>query len=139
MSKKKRRFKRQTRHTSKRSTSVHVVDRHHLCFTRRNWGNEYARTLRQLQYCSVYIPKEGLHRFIHQNMAGIPAPSSMAAKSALEQLQYLKNYGAINDNDPIEKRLNLLAALFDCVAQPTADGFRKQLSIVHKYYEKPPP
>lgn len=86
----------------------------------------------------MMIPKTTLHRFIHENMTHIPVPSELAAKGALEQLRYLEKYGAISDDDPIEKRLGLLAALFDCVAQPTADGFREQLAIVRKFYEKPP-
>lgn len=110
-------------------------DRHHLCFIRRRWSSGSVYALRQFHYCIMPLPRATLHRAIHENMAHIPVPSELAAKGALEQLRYLEKYGAISDNDPIEKRLNLLAALFDCIAQPTADGFRQQLDIVRKFYD----
>lgn len=51
----------------------------------------------------------------------------------------LEQAGAISDDDNIEKRLMVLAALFDCVEQPTADAFRKQQQIAHEFYNKKPP
>ena len=70
-------------------------------------------------------------------MSGVPVPKDYSAKQALEQLLMLEKANAIHDDDPIEKRLNLLASLFDCIEQPTADGFRKQLELV-RYYKNPP-
>lgn len=68
----------------------------------------------------------------------IPVPKEENARFALEQLEYLYSINAIRNDDTLDKRLNLLAALFDCVDQPTADAFRKQLSIIHDFYEEPP-
>ncbi len=58
--------------------------------------------------------------------------------SALNQLMMLEQSGAISDDDDIEKRLMILAALFDCVEQPTADAFRKQQQVAHEFYTKKP-
>lgn len=56
----------------------------------------------------------------------------------LEQLGYLEKYGAISESDPVERRLQLLASLFDCIEQPTADAFRKQLQVVREFKKTPP-
>ena len=45
--------------------------------------------------------------------------------------------GAISDKDPFEKRLIVLIALFECVAQPTADALKKQLDLVREFNTKP--
>lgn len=71
-------------------------------------------------------------------MAGIPAPTEKNAKFVLGQLRILENYGAISDDDPIEKRLVVLASLFDCFEQPTADAIRRQLQIVYRFKNEPP-
>ena len=70
-------------------------------------------------------------------MRQIPPPSQENAKTALWHLQYLEKYGGISDRDPIEKRLQVLIALFDCSEQPTADALRKQLKIVCELKKAP--
>lgn len=85
----------------------------------------------------IPLPKNTLHRFIHANLYAIPVPDNVSAKVAYEQLLTLDRFGVLHEDDPIQKRLQLLIALFDCVAQPTADGFRKQLDIINGYDKKP--
>lgn len=121
----------------RRTASDRRKDAHHLCFQRRHWTHGAQKDLRMFHYCIISIPKDTLHRAIHVAVENVPEPKSANAQSALDQLRELERYGAISDADPIEKRLELLAALFDCVEQPTADGFRAQLDVVHKF--KPPP
>lgn len=134
MAKQKKRFQKKCRITAHRS----ACDTHHLCYQRRHWGRGYLRELRQFHYCTILIPRDTLHHFIHEHVGDVPAPKDVNAKCALEQLRMLEHYDAIHDDDPIEKRLMLLAALFDCCDQPTADAFRAQLEAVHKFYSKPP-
>lgn len=110
---------------------------HHLCWQRRYWHRGAIKELRDYHYCIVQLPKDTVHKYIHEHMKLIPVPSEANAKYALEQLKYLYSINAIRDDDVLDKRLNLLAALFDCVDQPTADAFRRQLEIVHEYYDKP--
>lgn len=128
--KKKRRYRRNKR-VRRQINNTH--DRHHLCWTRRKWGTGYLCQLRLHHYCIVAIPRDTLHRYIHSEMCFIPIPEQNSAKFALEHLGYLESVGAISDNDPIEKRLKVLAALFDCTDQKTADAFREQLRIVSAY------
>jgi hypothetical protein len=91
-----------------------------------------------MSYCQVPLQKEGLHKFIHENMHEVPTPNEAAAEAAYEQLIFLERHGVLHDDDPLERRLMILAALFDCTAQETADGFRKQLSLVQSYKNRPP-
>lgn len=112
-------------------------DRHHLCFIARRWKTGYLAELRKFHYCIILIPRNSLHRLIHEYVGCVPPPSGRNAKDALEQLRMLERYGAISDDDSIEKRLEVLAALFDCCEQPTADAFRRQLEVAHRFYHKP--
>lgn len=75
---------------------------------------------------------------IHEQVADIPTPKDISAKDALGQLKMLMEYGAITEEDSIERRLMVLASLFDCCDQPTADALRKQLTVVNKFYAQPP-
>lgn len=109
----------------------------HLCYQKRHWGVGANRELRNYWYCVIEIPRRTVHRIIHEWVSDVPAPKPVNAKAALMQLKMLEKYRAISENDPLEKRLRILAGLFDCVEQPTADGFRKQLKIVQEYYAGP--
>ena len=135
MSKKKRRYER---HKKKHPPASSTINTHHCCFIRRKWGYGHARAIRQMSYCQVPLQKEGLHKFIHENMREVPTPNEAAAEAAYEQLIFLERHGVLHDDDPLERRLMILAALFDCTAQETADGFRKQLSLVQSYKNRPP-
>lgn len=79
------------------------------------------------------IPKDSLHRQIHEALAAVPTPKPANAREALQELRTLYHYGGISDHDDIEKRLKVLVALFDYIEQPTADALRKQLAIVQEY------
>lgn len=135
MSKKKRRYKH---HKPNRTPKNNVIDRHHLFYQGRHYTELELAQLRELHYCIVDIPRSTVHREIHEWLGDIPAPRPESAKCALEQLELLRHYEAINDNDSIEKRLTVLIALFDCIEQPTADALREQLSIIHKANKSPP-
>lgn len=136
MSKKKRRY--HNKRKKKKTCHCLVCDKHHILFIKKRWSKGILDALRTHHYCVISIPKCTLHHYIHENIHEIPAPSPIAAKYALEQLEYLDMMGALPDTDPICKRLNVLAALFDCSAQPTADALKLQAKIVHRYYNEPP-
>ena len=113
------------------------TDLHHLCYPRKKWSRGYAHALRNYWYLRVEIPKDTLHAAIHHALAEVPIPRGLAAKEALEHLALLNSFGVLHKNDPIEKRLKLLIALFDCIAPATANAFRKQLKIVTKFNSSP--
>jgi hypothetical protein len=72
-------------------------------------------------------------------MWGIPTPNGMAAKDAYEQIKVLEKNGILHRSDDVELRLNLLIALFEYVAQPTANALKDQLCLVHRFNKKSPP
>lgn len=129
--------KKSRRKKNPRSGSIYLRDTHHLCYQKNKWTRGYLRELRDYWYCRILIPRNTLHRQIHLEVPDVPAPSPISAKSALEQLGYLEEYGSITEFDSIERRLELLASLFDCSDQPTADAFRAQLEIVRRFNKAP--
>jgi hypothetical protein len=138
MSKKKRRYQRRIQSQERHARVKSGLDNHHCCFIKKRWSTGAIKELRQFHYCIVPLPKATLHHFIHDNISYIPVPKESNARDALAQLRALELEGAISDRDPIEKRLKVLAALFDCCDQPTADAFRRQAAIVRKFYANPP-
>lgn len=134
MAKKK---KRPHKRNKKRRAANNVRDRHHLCYQRNKWQRGNLRKLRDYWYCRVSIPRDTLHKKIHLELSDIPIPKDLSAKNALEQLETLETFSAISEYDSIERRLELLASLFDCSDQPTADGFREQLRIIREYKSPP--
>lgn len=110
-------------------------DTHHLIWVKRDWNNGSLRSLRSHWYFRVPLPKQTLHAQIHHEMTHIPVPKAVYAKQALEYIRILESRGLIHQNDPAERRLFLLAAIFDGVAQPTADALRQQAQIISKFYK----
>lgn len=136
-------MKKRKRYYSKRgklkgSAKGTHTDAHHLCYQARHFSRGPLLELRQYYYCKVLIPKETLHKEIHESLRDVPAPKPINAAEALKHLRFLTARGAIGEDDPIEKRLAILAALFDYCEQPTADAFRKQLEIIHRCKKAPP-
>lgn len=127
--KKKRAHKRKKR----QNTANNIRDKHHLCYQKRKWQRGNLRKLRDYWYCRVSIPRDTLHKKIHLELPDVPIPKDLSAKNALEQLETLETFSAISEFDSIERRLELLASLFDCSDQATADGFREQIRIIREY------
>ena len=130
MSKAKKRYSSCKKKSSAKSPSAY--DRHHLLYQKRHWRGILS-DLRNYSYCVVSIPKNTLHREIHEFLGDIPTPRPASAREVLWELRVLYRYGGISDCDNIEKRLQVLISLFECYEQPTADALKKQLSIVQQH------
>ena len=113
-------------------------DSHHCLWPRADYSKGYAKVLRQYWYFIVKVPRETVHSAIHQEIGCVPVPPGGVAKEAYKHLIMLENYGVLHPDDPIERRLELLASLFDYAYQPTADALRKQKEIVHRFSKRPP-
>ncbi|MBQ3474484.1 hypothetical protein IJH24_03635 [Candidatus Saccharibacteria bacterium] len=135
MAKKKKRALRR----KKRQIRLSYKDNHHIFFMKRNWSRTPYNKIRLFHYCIIPIPRDTLHKYIHMHMNDIPLPEPIAVEEALKQLRMLDSAGVLHDSDSIEKRLSVLAALFDCAAQPTANALRKQLELVYRFYSEKPP
>lgn len=66
-------------------------------------------------------------------MSLVPVPEHYSAKIVLEKLDKLEKAGVISDSDSFEKRLNLLATLFEGIEEPTAEALKLQLKLVREY------
>jgi hypothetical protein len=122
----------------KQKPNYKLKDSHHILYQKRHWCRGYLKVLREHDYCVIDIPRDTLHRQIHEWLGDIPIPSDNNAKEVLRNITLLEKQGAISNDDPLERRLTILIALFDCIEQPTADALRKQLKITRDFYEKPP-
>lgn len=134
----KKKKKKVRRKNKSRPSNPTIRDTHHLCYQRNKWSRGNLRALRDFWYCRLLIPRSTIHKHIHLEVPDVPAPKDSSAKSALEQLGYLEQYGSITEFDSLERRLDVLAALFDCSDQPTADAFRAQLEVARKLKKSPP-
>lgn len=130
--------KRKLKHRRKRKVSLrNQFDRHHILFIGAEWRRGYLGLLRRYPYCVITLHKNSIHRYIHTHMLRVPVPRESTAKDVIMHLSLLEQYGAITQEDAIEKRLLVLIALFDCAEQPTADALREQLRIVHEFKKSP--
>ena len=111
-------------------------NKHHMFYVRRQWRIGLARTLRAYSYCVVRIPVP-LHERIHAEVPSVPVPSAISIREAIDQLDYLGRFKAVSCHDKIEKRLQVLIALFDCIEPETTEALRKQLKIVREFYNTP--
>lgn len=122
---------------SRRKTSPKTYDKHHCLWPRTSWNKGFAKEIRNHWYFVVEIPMKTLHSDIHDELPGIPVPPGNIARWAYEQIIMLDSYKVLHSNDRIEDRLEMLASIFDCASQPTADALRQQAKIIHRFYTRP--
>jgi len=130
---KKRRLRQRIKKSRKKDARLQGKDCHHIFFQKRYWKGGLKGELRMHWYCRVYIPRDTLHRELHSLIMTIPVPRYCSIRSATEQLKMLEKYGAIKNTDPIDKRLRVFIALFECIEDPTADALKAQLEIVDRF------
>lgn len=110
-----------------------VYDTHHLLWTHRAWDKGVARKLRNHWYCQVKLEREGLHRWIHEEVCKIPVPNVCFIEDCLRQLEILEKANAIKPSDTIVTRLELLICCFDTGDSPTAEALKAQLEAIRRY------
>ena len=136
VSKKRRRYYREKKQ-AKQTNKARGWDNHHLFYQGRHYANGHLMMLRKHPYSIVAIPRDTLHRSIHEFVGDVPAPKPINAKSALKQLEILEGYGAIKPTDDIERRLKVYIALFNCIEPATAKALMEQLEVVRRFCGKP--
>lgn len=130
-------MKKKLVHKKKKRKPKTPYDRHHLFWMRNEWNKGELEKLRLYPYCIIEMDRDTIHRYLHNHLACIPTPKECSIERVLFQIKCLEYYGAIGPDDPIEKRLSVLIALFECSEQPTADALREQLRLVREFYKKP--
>lgn len=137
MSKKKRRYMKMQRKAERRQSISCGKDTHHIFFQKRKYCGDTLVALRDYWYCRVEIPKNTLHRRVHSLIPNVPVPKITSAKSVLSQLRNLERFEVISEEDTIERRLEVLIALFDPIEPQTTEALRGQLDVVHKFKKAP--
>lgn len=132
MSKKKGRFNRR-KYRKPQTANYHSTDRHHIFFQRRHYTGNLLK-LRLFHYCIVAIPRNTLHKTIHEYIGDIPAPREKNVSLILAILCELEKGGLISNNDNIQKRLSVLINVMEDIEPRTAEALYKQLEIVNEYY-----
>lgn len=79
-----------------------------------------------------------LHRYIHENMVGIPKPNEALCRGALEALEELDRRGVLHKDDSLKLRLELLICVLDTGDSSTVKALKKQLELVELYPKEPP-
>lgn len=123
----------------KRKKTKTPFDKHHILYIRKEWNKGKLDKLRLHPYCVILLDRDTIHKYLHIHLACIPAPSGHVVDYVLQQLDYLEKHGSISQKDCLEKRLIVLIALFECIAQPTADALKEQLRLVREFYIKKAP
>jgi len=129
LAKKKRRKKAR----KEKALLTNTQDCHHLFYYRKDYKTKILRELREFYYCKLYVPKDTLHKTLHAMVKNVPVPKEVNAREVLRHLRLLESQGAISSQDGFEKRVDIIAALLDCVEQPTADALRVQAKIAHEF------
>ena len=132
MSKKQKRLIRKERRKQQTRGGSH--DRHHILYQRVNWSRGALAVLRQSNYCKVYIPRD-LHDKIHEGVRNITPPRLVNAIDVMRRLRDLELHDSINELDDFEKRLKVLIFMFEYIEPETTECLKRQLEIVHEYYE----
>lgn len=130
--------KRKKSRKKKEAKTKSSLDRHHIFYVRNEWNKGELEKLRMHPYCIVLMDRDGIHRYIHTHLAYIPVPKVFNVESVIFQLKCLEKHEVISLEDPIERRLAILIALFECIEQPTADALKEQLRLVHEFKKAPP-
>lgn len=126
-------MKKKNVHKKKKKKAKRDFDRHHIFYIKNEWNKGELEKLRMHPYCVIDMHRETIHRFLHVHLAYIPTPRECSVGHILYQLQCLSEFGVISLDDPIEKRLMILIALFDYIEPETAEGLKAQLKLVREY------
>ena len=84
------------------------------------------------------IPKNTLHRFIHEGVSDVPLADGKSCKIAVMAINNWLEAGYISLDDSVERKLEVLIGIFNKISPKTANVLQKQLDIVRNYNERPP-
>ena len=84
------------------------------------------------------IPKNTLHRFIHDGVNDVPLADGKSCRIAVEAINNWLEAGYIHLDDPLDQKLLTLITIFNTIEPRTAEVLKKQLHIVRDYTQRPP-
>lgn len=84
------------------------------------------------------IPKNTLHRFIHEVVHDVPLADGKSCRIAVETINNWLEAGYIHLNDTLAQKLVILIIIFNAIEPRTAEALVKQLHIACGYNKRPP-
>ena len=120
----------------KHSPNLKRKDYHHILFQGRHWKQGWAKILREHKYCGGYIPQDTLHREIHSKIHDIPTPNGSECRKAVEALNSWLDAGYISLDDPIERKIEMIAKCFRANCPATTAILDWQREVVIKFYQR---
>jgi hypothetical protein len=120
----------------KHSPNLMRKDYHHILFQGRHWKQGWAKILREHKYCGGYIPQDTLHREIHSKIHDIPTPNGSECRKAVEALNSWLDAGYISLDDPIERKIEMIAKCFRANCPATTAILDWQREVVIKFYQR---
>ena len=112
------------------------TDYHHILFQGRHWSQGWAKILREHHYCGAYIPQMTLHREIHSKIHDVPTPNGKDCRQAVEAINSWLEAKWISYDDPIEKKIEIIASCFRANCPATTAILDWQKEIVVKFCNK---
>lgn len=109
-------------------------DYHHILFQGRHWKQGWAKKLREHPYCGGYIPQMTLHREIHSKIHDIPTPNGADCRTAVLALNNWLDAGYISLDDPLDKKIEMIAKCFRAKCPATTAMLDWQREVVAKFY-----
>ena len=125
-----------SRKKKKHNLNLYKKDYHHILFQGRHWKNGWAKILREHRYCGGYIPQMTLHREIHSKIHDVPTPNGADCRIAVEALNSWLEAGYISLDDPIEKKIEMIAKCFRGKCPATTAVLDWQREVVVKFYQR---
>lgn len=132
----KKKNKKKARKTP-RTINPSMENCHHLLWQARHWNQGYSKALRNHPYMKKMMPKDTLHKSIHNRIADVPVPSNALCKKAFEEVERQMRLGTISLEDTAEKRIDFLLGLWKFDECPrTVLMLIWQKEIISKFYSK---
>lgn len=120
----------------KRPVNLSRKDYHHILFQGRHWKQGWAKRLREHPYCGGYIPQMTLHREIHSKIHDVPTPNGAECRVAVEALNSWLEAGYISLDDPMERKIEMIAKCFRAKCPATTAVLDWQREVVSKFYQR---
>jgi len=125
-----------SRKKNRRPANLSREDYHHILFQGRHWKNGWAKRLREHPYCGGYIPQMTLHREIHSKIHDVPTPNGAECRIAVEALNSWLEAGYISLDDPMERKIEMIAKCFRAKCPATTSVLDWQREVVLKFYQR---
>lgn len=109
------------------------INTHHILWQKRHWDRGWALRLRNHPYCKIDIPKDTLHRFIHESVIDIPVPTGPECKNAYIAITSWIDGGFASMDDDLSERCRKIAMCFRASSPSTYNALIKQKQIADEY------